>query len=154
MSSVLRAELHGVRRDGEVGLDADARDVGVEQADRDALRRRKRQRRRIEARMEAAHGQHEVRVVAPGDQQAQLAFERQEHDARFEQAREEIQALLVELDRADEVHLDDDQRRIVGRQRHLEHADDGDVARDLDDDADRNGDRAAACPSRASPSGR
>ena len=79
--------------------------------------------------MEAARGQHEVRVVAPGDQQAQLAFEGEEHDARFEQPGEELQPLLVELDGADEVRLDDDERRVLGGQRHLEHADDGDVAR-------------------------
>ena len=59
---------------------------------------------------------------------------------------EEPEALLVELDRADEVDLEDDQRDVVGRERDLEHADDRDVARDLDDDAERHADQRRRAP--------
>ena len=53
---------------------------------------------------------------------------REEQDARVEQRGEEPEALLVELDRADEVDLQDDERRVVRRQRDPQHAEDRDVA--------------------------
>ena len=62
---------------------------------------------------------HEVRVVAEGHQQPHLAFDGEEQDARLEQRGEEVEALLVELDRADEVDLQHDERRVLGGQRHL-----------------------------------
>ena len=52
----------------------------------------------LEARMESADRQHEIRVVAEIHQQAHLAVERDEQDARFEERREEPDAALVELD--------------------------------------------------------
>jgi hypothetical protein len=142
----VRTHLHRVRGDGEVGFRADARQVGVQQADGDAARIGERQRRRIEAWMEPARRQHEVGIVSPGHQQPEFAFQRQEHDARFEQRREEEQPLLVEFDGAGEVDLDDDQRRFFGRDRHFRHADDGDVAGDLDDDAQRDADQRGRAP--------
>ena len=108
----------------------------------------------LNARVEAADAEHEVRVVAEGDEHTHLALERHEQQARVEQRGEEVDALLVELDRAGEVHLQDEDGLVLGRQREPQHAEDRDVARDLDDDPEREADRASACPSRASPSGR
>ena len=122
---------------------------------RDALRRRERQRRRIELRMEAADRQHKIGVVAVGEQHAHRAGDRDEEDVRVEQRRVEIEALLIELQHAGEVDLQDENRNLVGRQCRAQDAQDGGVARrDLDDDAEREADQASALPIRSSPSGR
>ncbi len=94
--------------------------------------------------MEAAHADDEVRVVADRDEHSHLALERHRQHARLEQRGEEVAALLVELDGAGEVRLDDDDGIVGGRQRELEDADDRDVAGDLDDDADGQGDEPRA----------
>ena len=80
--------------------------------------------------MEAAHADHEVRVVAERDQQTHLAFDGQEDDARLEQRGEEPEPLLVELDRADEVDLQNDQRDLLGRDGDFEHAEDARCCRE------------------------
>ena len=71
----VRAELHGVRRDREVAVGVDARVRLVDDVDLDPLRRRERQRRRVELRVEAADRDDEVGVVAVREQQAHLAFD-------------------------------------------------------------------------------
>ena len=102
--------------------------------------RRERQRRRVEARVEAADADStKFGVVAPGDEQAHLAFERDEQHARLEQRGEEPEPLLVELERADEVDLQHEHAASSVGSAHLQHAEDGDVAGDLDDDAERDG---------------
>ena len=72
--------------------------------------------------MEAADAEDEVGVVAVVHQQPHLAVEGDEEDARLEQRGEEPDAALVELERADERDLQDDQRLVLGRQRQLEAA--------------------------------
>ena len=98
-----RAELRGVRRDREIALDSDAIRGRIDDVERHPARTRKRQRRRNEARIKAADREHEIRVVAEREQHAHFAFERDEQHARLEHCGEETDALLVELDRADEV---------------------------------------------------
>ena len=112
----MRAELHGVGGDGEVAVGVNARERLIDEVDGDALRRGKRQRRRIELRMEAADRQHEIGVVAVGKQHAHRAGDRDEEDVRIEQRGEEVEALLVELEYAGEVDLQHENRDLVGRQ--------------------------------------
>ena len=67
----LRAELHGVRRDGEIRLDLEARVVVREQADADArhvaeaVRQRRNGRHVAEVGMEAADAERERLFCSP-----------------------------------------------------------------------------------------
>ena len=90
----------------------------VDDVERDALWRGEWQRRRIELRMEAADRQHEIRIVAVGEQHSHLAGKRDEQDVRVEQGGEEIEPLLVEFEHAGKIDLEDENRDVVGRQRH------------------------------------
>ena len=66
---------------------------------------------------------------------------------RVEERREEVEALLVELQHAGEVDLQHENRNVVRRQRHAQDAEDGGVAgRDLDDDAEREADQRRLAP--------
>ncbi len=141
------AELGGVGGDGEVALDAQLRDRGVYDVDRDPPRHRDRQRRWLEGRVEAADAEHEVGLVAEGGEHRDLALDGQPQHARVHERGEEVDAGLVELDRADEVDLQDEDRQLVGGQRDPQHADDGDVAGDLDDDGEGQADDRRRPPS-------
>ena len=74
----MRPELHRIGGDGKVAVGVDARERLVDKVDGDALRRRKRQRWRVELRMKAAHREHEIRVVAVRKQDAHRAGDRDE----------------------------------------------------------------------------
>ena len=82
----------------------------------------------------------------PADEQPHLALDGHEQHAGLEDAGEEVEPLLVELDRAREVDLQHDQRRVLVRQRELQHADDRDVAGDLDDHAERDAHQRRRAP--------
>src|SRR6266571_4064442 len=84
------AELRSVGRDGEVTFDPDARNRGVQDADGQARGAWEWQCRRTKAWMESANGYHEIGIIAEGDEQAHLAFQRHVQDARFEQRGEKI----------------------------------------------------------------
>ncbi len=143
----MRSELHRVGGDSEVSVGVNARVGLVDQVERDALRRWERQRRRIELRVKASYRNHEVGVVAVGEQQAHLAGKRNEKDVRIEQRCEEVEALLVEFERACEVDLQHQDRHVVGGQRHTQDAQNGGVARrNLDDDAERKADQRGLSP--------
>src|SRR5205823_13783986 len=101
----MRAELDGVGGDGEVAVSVNARERLIDEIDRDALRRRERQRRRVELRVKAADRQHEVRVGSIGEQDPHGAGERNEEHMRVEKRCVEIEPLLVELQYAGEVDL-------------------------------------------------
>ena len=139
-SSALRAELHGVRRDREVGLDARMRATAV-------LRMSSAIRRGlgngsgggVKRGWKPPTESTKFGVVAERDQHAHLALDRDEEDPRVVQRGEEPDALLVELDRADEVDLQHQDRRVLVGQDDLEHAEDRDVAGDLDDHARARG---------------
>ena len=142
------AELNGVGGDGEVAIRVNPRKRLIDEVDRDALRRGKRQRRRVELGMKAADRQHEIRVVSVGEQDAHRAGNRDEENMRVEQRRIEIEALLVELEHAGEVDLQDENGNLVGRQSRAQDAQNGRVTRrDLDDDAERKADQGRFSPS-------
>ena len=74
---------------------------------------------------------------------------------RIVQAGVEREQLLVEIENADEVDLELDERGLLVGQRHLQHAENRDVAgRNFEDDAKRKRDQRTAFPSRAWPSDR
>nr|WP_159394157.1 hypothetical protein [Streptomyces sp. NRRL S-495] len=141
-----RPELYGVAGEGEVPGHPDQRPGPVQDVDGQPVRHRERQRRGPERRVEPADRQHQVRVVPPGDEQAHTAVDRHGEDPRLEELREEPQPRLVELDRADERDLQDQQRELLGGQRALQHPEDRQVARDLDHDAQRDADQRRRAP--------
>ena len=90
--------------------------------------------------------EHEDRVVAERGEQRHLSFDREEEDARVVDRGEEVDALLVELDRPEEVDLQDDDGHVVGGQRHAQDAEDRDVAGDLDHDPERQAGQRRRAP--------
>ena len=75
-----------------------------------------------------------------------LAVEGHVEDAGVVEDGEEPDPLGVELDGPDEGDLDDDQRGVLVGDRDGELADDGDVAGDLDDHAERQADQGGRAP--------
>src|SRR3982074_455681 len=87
--------------------------------------------------MESAVRHEEVGLVAHRDQEPHLAFDGDGEQARVEQCREEPAALLVELDRADEVYLQlQDRIAVVARDGEPQDTENRNVAGYLDDDAE------------------
>ena len=72
----LGAELHGVRRDREIGLRRQAR-IACPHRNGQPVERRKIERRRPVVGVEAADGQQEIGVVAPVDAHRHVAGERE-----------------------------------------------------------------------------
>src|SRR4029079_6171485 len=143
----MRAELDRVGSDGEIPFTMDAGVGLVDDVKLNALRRGKRQRRRIELRVKPSHGEDEVRVVAVGEQNADLAVDGNEQKMRVEQRGKEIQPLLVELERAGKIDLQLENWEILGGQSQLEDAQKCDVAgRYLHDDTERQADQGGFAP--------
>src|SRR5262249_28264256 len=124
----------------------DAAYGGAQDIDRDTPRGWERQRRRAELRVEAADGKHEVGVAAPGEEHAHLALDAHEEHARVEDRREEVQPLAVKLQYAGEVDLEDEDGLVIGGEHDTDHADDGDVAGDLEDDTEGDADDRRGAP--------
>ena len=111
----MRSKLYCVGGDSEVAISVNARERLVDEVHRDTLGRGERQWRRIELRMKATDGEHEVGVVSVGEQDAHRAGDRDEEDVRIEERRVEVEALLIEFEDTGEVDLENENRNIVCR---------------------------------------
>src|SRR6266849_418166 len=144
----LRTELHGIRRDREIAVGMDTRKRFVDQIKGDALWRWERQWWRSELWVKAAHGEDEIRVVTIGEQHLHLTGDGNEQDVRVEKRSEEIKALFVEFKQSREIDLQNQNRDFLGRQGHLQDAENGSITRwNLDDHAQREADQGRRAPS-------
>jgi hypothetical protein len=117
------ARLNRRRRDREVPLQLDADDADVE-AGADAIERHRNVGRDfLEARMEAAGADEERWLIAELRAERELAGDADERDARVNQLGVERNAQRIELDRADEVETEIQEREV--RRQERRHLDDG-----------------------------
>ena len=142
-----RAVLHGVGGDGEIGLHGEARIVAGQQSDGHARHVAQVGRDVAEGGMEAADRNDQHRAGAPADPQRHVAGEREADQMAVEQAGVEPDQPAVEIDAAGEIHLQRQQRQVLGRDVDAQHADDGDRRlRDIEDDAELERDQRRRAP--------
>src|SRR5205807_731353 len=132
------AELHCVGGNGEVSVGVDTREGFIDDVERDPLGCRKRQRWRVELRMKTTDGQYKIGIISVGKENAHRAGDGNKQDVRVEQLGEEVEALFVKFQYANEINLQHQDRHIVRRQGGTQDTENGGIARwDLDDDAQR-----------------
>ncbi len=141
------AELVAVGRDSHVRGTAQLHVVAGADADSHPAQRGE-SGRRLVAGVEAAQGHREVGVVAPVQPQRHVAGQLVEKDVGVIQRAVDRQLVGAEVQRAEDVDLDEDERGVVVGQRHVQAAEQRDPHRvgDLHEHADLERDQGRGAP--------
>src|ERR1044072_1175084 len=130
-----RPKLYSIRRNGKVVFNGDALDWRTQHIDVNAARIGEGQRRWIECRMKTADAQHKIRVITEIHEETHLSFHGHEQDSRVEHCSEEPDPVLGIFDCDYKSDVDDNDGSIFGGQCNTHQSDNGDVAWNLDDNA-------------------
>ena len=150
----LRAKLRGVRGDREIQSPASAADCRPHQRQRQPPDRRQIHRRWLIGGMKATDGQQEVGVRAPVQPHRHVARQREAQQLRVEQTGIKLQLSPLEVDLAEEVHLQAQDRGVLIRQhcRATRRGSPAAPAPALRSPVPDRPSPASACPRRSSPS--
>jgi methyltransferase (TIGR00027 family) len=87
--------------------------------------------------VKTTYSDDKVGIIAEGEKHPHLAFNSNKENTRVEEGGKEIQALLIKFDRTSKINLDEDYGNIIRRKCQLEHAENRDIPRDLNNHPQR-----------------